>query len=164
MVRTRRPGRLARLLLKAPVLIFRWHLGFLLGRRFLLVTHVGRRSGQTYQTVVEVVGSRGRRWYVMSGFGRTSDWYLNVREAGTAEVGVGRGASRVKVRELDTAAAVDVIAAYERRNRLIAPVIRRALSRQVGWRYTGTDSERGRLVSQLPILEFDAEDHPAVAD
>jgi deazaflavin-dependent oxidoreductase (nitroreductase family) len=145
------------LLLKAPVLLYKWHVGWLLGRRFLLVNHVGRRSGRAYQTVVEVIGHRASRWYVMSGFGRSSDWYLNVMTAGSAEVRVGRRSARVKVRELDSPAAADVMVDYERRNRLITPIVRRALSRQVGWRYTGSDADRHRLVDQLPILELDDE-------
>lgn len=155
MADTQRPGRLGRVLLRAPVLLYRWHLGLLLGQRFLLLRHVGRNSGRSYETVVEVVDHRNDRWYVMSGFGRTSDWYLNVLGAGTAEIRAGRRASRVNVRELDTSEAADVLAQYEARNWVVAPVVRRALSRQAGWRYTGTDGDRRRLVEQLPILEFD---------
>jgi hypothetical protein len=103
---------------------------------------------------VEVIGRRDGRWYVMSGFGRSSDWYLNVLTAGSAEVRAGRRRARVKVQELDSSAAADVLVDYERRNRLIAPVVRRALSRQVGWRYTGSDADRHRLVDQLPVLEL----------
>src|SRR3954452_13113946 len=143
MVSTRRPGRLGRLILKGPVLLYNWHVGFLLGQRFLLVNHVGRRSGRPYRTVVEVIGRGGNRWYVMSGFGRGSDWYLNVKAAGSAqgrvggglwkaagsaEVRVGRRGCTVRVRELGSAAAAAVLSDYERRNRFLGGVVRRALS------------------------------------
>jgi deazaflavin-dependent oxidoreductase (nitroreductase family) len=154
MGKKRRLGRVARLVLKAPVLLYRWHLGALLGRRFLLVTHAGRRSGRHYQTVVEVVGHLGDRWYVMSGFGRTSDWYLNVLAAGTAQIRVGLTTATAIVRELERPQAATIVADYERRNRFMAAVIRRALSRQVGWLYTGSEADRLRLVEQLPVLEF----------
>jgi deazaflavin-dependent oxidoreductase (nitroreductase family) len=138
-----------------PVLLYRWHLGVLLGRRFLLLTHVGRRSGRNYATVVEVVGHRDASYYVISGFGRSADWYLNVLAVGTARIQVGRRKYAVTVRELDAMAAIRVVSDYEHRNRLAAPVIRRALSRQVGWRYTGTDEDRRRLVDQLPVLDLE---------
>lgn len=51
-----RPAGAFRWLLHAPVWLYRARLGFLLGQRFLLITHVGRSSGRRYQTVVEVVG------------------------------------------------------------------------------------------------------------
>ena len=43
---------------------------------------------------------------------------------------------------------------YERRNRLVAPVVRVVLSRLIGWRYDGSPPARERLVSELPILAF----------
>ncbi|WFR73002.1 hypothetical protein P9209_03930 [Prescottella defluvii] len=42
---------------RMPITLYRWHLGALLGHRFVLVEHVGRRSGRTRQVVLEVDGS-----------------------------------------------------------------------------------------------------------
>jgi hypothetical protein len=42
----------------APVSLYRLHLGWLLGHRFLLLTHTGRRSGLRRQTVLEVMEYR----------------------------------------------------------------------------------------------------------
>ncbi len=47
-----------------------------------------------------------------------------------------------------------VVARYERRNRLIAPIIRSVPSRLLGWRYQGSDDERRRLFAQLPLVAF----------
>ena len=41
--------------LRAPVWLYRWRLGSLLGERFLLITHFGRKSGRAYRTPVEAV-------------------------------------------------------------------------------------------------------------
>ncbi len=64
--------RLIRVLLRGPVLLYDWNLGWLLGSRFLLVTHVGRRSGRRYRTVLEVIGrlSASGEFVVVSGSGR----------------------------------------------------------------------------------------------
>ena len=49
---------------------------------------------------------------------------------------------------------VTLLEAYERRNRLATPVLRRALSRLVGRRYTGSDEDRRRLADDLPMVRF----------
>jgi hypothetical protein len=58
-------------LLRAPVYLYRWRLGPLFGKRFLLLTHTGRRTGVRHQTVLEVMEYReeGPEAVVMSGFG-----------------------------------------------------------------------------------------------
>jgi hypothetical protein len=55
--------------------LYRWRLGWLLGHRFLLVVHVGRRTGVRHETVLEVVSFDGvtSDAIVMSGWGRTAD-------------------------------------------------------------------------------------------
>lgn len=63
------------------ILLFRAGLGPLLGRRFLLLHHVGRVSGSDRRAVLEVVAYEApyRCWTVASGFGPRSDWYRNLR-------------------------------------------------------------------------------------
>ena len=76
----RPPRGLMRLLFRAPNVLYRLHLGRLLGHRFLQLTHRGRRSGALHQTVVEVVGrDRASGAYcVAAGWGKKSDWYRNI--------------------------------------------------------------------------------------
>jgi deazaflavin-dependent oxidoreductase (nitroreductase family) len=155
-VRDRRPGRVARRLLRIPALLYRWNLGWLLGRRFLALTHVGRSSGRRYRTVLEVIGTDPSTGEVLviAGFGRSSDWYRNLQARAAIEVAVGRLRFRPVHRELDEDEAVAVLAAYERRNRWLSPVVHRVLSQLVGWRYDGGDESRRRLVRQLPVVAF----------
>lgn len=47
-----------------------------------------------------------------------------------------------------------MLADYERRNRMIAPVLRRVLSRLAGFRCDGSAAGRHRLVEALPLLAF----------
>lgn len=67
---------------------------------------------------------------------------------------VGRERFAPTHRELDVDEAAAVLADYERRNRLAAPVVRRVLSRLVGWRYDGSEQARRRLVRERPVLAF----------
>jgi deazaflavin-dependent oxidoreductase (nitroreductase family) len=151
-----RPGPVLRWVLKVPALLYRARLGRLLGQRFLLLTHVGRQSGRTYRAVLEVVGRRAEsgEYVVMAGFGPRTDWLRNVQADGAREVVVGRRTFRPAARLLTEEEAADVLADYERRNRLVAPAVRVVLSRLVGWRYTGTDAERRRLVTLRPLVAF----------
>ena len=148
------PGRLTRSFFRAPTWLYDHGLGWLLTGRLLCLTHVGRRSGRQYRTALEVVGRHGDEIFVVAGFGASSDWYRNIQANPPLEVVSGRRRFTPAWRELDTAEAATVIAAYERRNRLITPVVRTGLSKLVGWRYDGTPAARQRLVDQLPVLGF----------
>ena len=57
----RRPGPLVRRLLQIPAVLYDCHLGWLLGRRFLRLTHVARRTGRTYRMMLEVIGENPSR-------------------------------------------------------------------------------------------------------
>jgi deazaflavin-dependent oxidoreductase (nitroreductase family) len=75
-----RPTELLRRLLRAPIWLYRLHLGRLLGHRFLLLTHLGRKSGQERQTVVEVVryDPATHESVVFAGWRGETDWYRNI--------------------------------------------------------------------------------------
>jgi deazaflavin-dependent oxidoreductase (nitroreductase family) len=147
---------LARRLLHLPALLYRWNVGWLLGRRFLLLTHVGRRSGHRYQTVLEVIGidPASGEVVVIAALGSSADWYRNVQAHPATEVAIGRHRFRSVHRVLDEREATAVLADYERRNRWVTPVIRRVLSALVGWGYDGSDDARRRLVRDLPLVAF----------
>src|SRR5215469_13515450 len=70
-----------RLLFRLPAILYRWRCGWLLGRRFLLLIHVGRRTGKLRRTVLEVIEYRQDipEAIVISAFGPRSDWLLNMQ-------------------------------------------------------------------------------------
>ena len=148
-------------LLRAPARLYDWRLGWILGRRFLRLTHLGRRTGRKYQTVLEVVGeNRGRdEVIVIAGLGHSAQWYRNVLAGKATEVAICRERFAPLHRELDRLEAADVLAVYEQRNRYIAAVVRRVLSWLVGWRYDGTEAKRQRLASELPMVALRPTDH-----
>ena len=145
-----------RLLFRAPVYLYRWRLGGLLGRRFLLLIHTGRRSGALHQTVLEIMEYRAEtgETIVMSGFGPNADWLRNLVAHPGAEIVIGWQRFAVAWRMLGPDEAAGVVAGYERRNRLTAPIVRNVLSRLLGWRYAGTEADRRRLVAELPLIAF----------
>jgi deazaflavin-dependent oxidoreductase (nitroreductase family) len=116
-----RPGRPLKLLFRLPIPLYRAGFGWLLGRRVMLVEHVGRRSGEVRRAVVEVVEhDRGDDSYVIaSGFGRTAQWYRNLQARPKATIQVGRRRLHVVAEELPPAAGGDVMARYARRHPLL---------------------------------------------
>jgi deazaflavin-dependent oxidoreductase (nitroreductase family) len=146
-----------RQLFRAPIYLYRWRCGWLLGHRCLLLIHVGRRTGLLRCTVLEIMEFRknGPEMVVMSAFGRSADWLRNIEAAPDSEVVV-VGSTRFTAthRFLDQNEAENVIAGYERRNRLIAPIIRTVLSRLLGWTYDGSERSRRQLADELPFIAF----------
>ena len=143
---------------RVPVYLYRWHLGWLFGKRLLLLTHTGRRSGLRRQTVLEVVEYRkdGPEVVVANGFGPNSDWLRNIQEKSDEEVTLGSQHFAASHRFLCEEEAVAAIRGYEHRNRLIAPIVRAGFSWLLGWKYRSIDADRRRLVRQIPLLAFRA--------
>lgn len=127
-----------------------------MGHRFLLLSHTGRRSGLRRETVLEVMEYRrqAREAVVMSGFGRNSDWLLNVEAKPDEEVELGGECFPAAHRFLDEEEAVRVLKGYEKRNWMVAPIVRRVLSWLLGWTYHGSEEDRQRVVEQLPLVAF----------
>jgi deazaflavin-dependent nitroreductase family protein len=145
-----------RVAFRLPDHLYRHGLGGLLGRRFLRLTHVGRRSGIRHSTVLEVVGCDRRipEFVVVSGFGPRADWLRNIDAVGPVEITVGRSRFLADHRRLGIEEAVSVFADFERRNRALAPILRRVLSWLLGWPYDGSDEARRRMAGRLPLIAF----------
>ena len=70
-----RPAGILRLVFRLPTYLYRYRFGWLLGHRFLLLTHRGRKTGRVHQTVLEVIAydSATRESIVLSGWGERAD-------------------------------------------------------------------------------------------
>lgn len=144
--------------LRAPAVLYDWHLGWLLGRRFLRLTHRGRHTGRRYQTMLEVIGEdhATHEVFVMVGLGHHAQWYRNILAGGAVAIAIGRERFRPTYRQLEPDDAATILGSYERRNNLLAPIVRATLSALVGWHYDGSPEARNRLVRERPILAFRA--------
>jgi len=150
------PRGLLRWLLGLPIHLYRARLGFLLGHRFLVLVHVGRRTGRRHETPLEVVryDRSTEEATVVAAWGRKTAWLHNV-EAGLArEVWIGRARYMPAVRRLPVNEAEGVLEIYERRSGLPRALVWAVLSRLVGWRYDGSSAARRRAAEQLPMLAF----------
>lgn len=85
------PRGFSRFLYRLPILLYRIGLGFILGRRFLLLEHIGRKSGLRRKAVLEVIryDEVNESYYVVSAFGGRSDWYQNIFKQPKVRIQVG---------------------------------------------------------------------------
>ncbi|MFC1407535.1 MULTISPECIES: nitroreductase family deazaflavin-dependent oxidoreductase [Streptacidiphilus] len=81
-----------RRLVRAPIHLYHWHLGALLGSRICLLNHTGRNSGRPRQVVLEVSGrdTQTGAYHLASGLGPTAQWYQNIQHNPQVTIQVGR--------------------------------------------------------------------------
>lgn len=138
-----------RRLMRAPIWLYRAHLGFLFGSRMLLLEHVGRKTGARRHVVLEVVGHPTPRTYVVaSGFGDRAQWYRNIGVEPRVRVAVGvRGLSPATARRLSVSEADAVLAVYVRRHRRAWNRFKAVLENTLGTAISEHDTE-------LPMVEL----------
>lgn len=75
------PKGLLRLGFRIPVYVYRLGLGWLFGKRLVMIDHVGRKTGAPHQTVVEVIEADAQTGEVtiVAGYGAQTQWYRNLK-------------------------------------------------------------------------------------
>jgi deazaflavin-dependent oxidoreductase (nitroreductase family) len=131
-----------------PTLLFRARLGWVLGKRFLLLHHNGRRSGRLHTTVLEVVARNESTssYYVAAGLGDRADWYQNLLVHPDVEIEVGLRRSRAIAERLPAPESEAVLAAYARDH----PLAYRSLGRLFGFHSTTARA----LAERFPIVRL----------
>ena len=107
-----------RVMMRAPIWLYRAGLGFVFGSRTLMLEHVGRKSGAKRYVVLEVVGHPTSDIYVVaSGFGEHAQWFRNLMADPRVRVAVaGHGPRAATARRLPAAEADAVLAGYVSRH------------------------------------------------
>lgn len=92
MLTEHQPRGLLRLFLRMPIVLYRMHFGWLLGNRFLMLTHLGRKSGLPRKAVLEVVDHNFETgtYFVASGWRSKADWFLNIQLNPVIQIMAGR--------------------------------------------------------------------------
>jgi len=144
------PRGLVRLAFRLPIWLYRFHLGWLLGYRFVLLTHTGRKSGLTRQTVLEVVhyDKVTGACVVASGWGTKSEWYRNV----TANPKI-----VFQVRNMPTAGIAERLSPDEASQKMYDyarhyPLDLGELARFMGYRLDGSDDDIRALGRMIPMF------------
>jgi deazaflavin-dependent oxidoreductase (nitroreductase family) len=144
------PRGLARLGWRAPIWFYRLGLGGLLGGRFVLLNHIGRKSGLPRQAVLEVVYyyKDTGAYVVASGFGEKSDWYQNVIANPKVTIQVGRNRMAARAERLPLDQTVEVLLDYNRRH----PTALRNLAGILGYRTDGSEADVRFFAGVLPMI------------
>ena len=146
------PRGFARIAMRLPIWLFRVHLGWLLRNRFLLLTHIGRKSGVARQTVLEVLQYEEANsiYYVLAAWAEKADWALNIEK--TPDVLITTGSRRFKARatRLSPEEGERTLLNYAQRH----PVVRRVLPRLLGYRVDGTEEDFSALARIGTVFAF----------
>ncbi len=141
-----------RKLARAPIWLYRWRLGWLLGKRFLLLEHRGRKSGRTYHTVVEVVhhDPSTDTYYVVSGFGKRADWFRNIQVHPDVFITVGQRRMPALARVLPVDEGTRVLSAFMKRH----PKEIEMLGRMFGYPPIRSEEDVRNFVAEHPVVAF----------
>jgi deazaflavin-dependent oxidoreductase (nitroreductase family) len=143
------PRGMARTLYRLPIELFRLHLGWLLIGHFLLLTHIGRKSGLPRQTILEVLQHDRAKdaYYVMAGWSEQSDWVKNIENTPQVAIIVGHRRFSALASRLPPEEAESKVIAYARQH----PRLIRSLPRLLGYRIDGTEEDL-RALARLGIV------------
>ncbi len=154
----RTPGRLALWVFGLPLPLYRSGHGWVLGRTFVAVTHVGRKTGTPHLMTAMVLGydRATEEVVIMSAWGPNTDWIRNLRAQPALKVQLGRREFTPIHRFLTAEEAFDVVLEFRRRH----PWRTQLACRIFGWPNLGDDAALRDFLSTRPLVAFrPAPDH-----
>jgi deazaflavin-dependent oxidoreductase (nitroreductase family) len=145
------PAGWVRALLRLPVYLYHMRLGWLLGRRFLLLKHRGRQSGRIRETVLEVVRYEpGDGSYIIaSGWGAKANWFQNVKQHPAVEIMVGCQRIHVIAHQLTERESESEFRDSARRH---PHAFRKLAAFMLGHEFSAADADFVALSKSVPML------------
>jgi len=136
---------------KLPILLYRLKLGWLLGNRFMQLTHIGRHSGKVRQTILAVLlfDSKTQEILAVSAW-KGSDWYYNIQALPALQVESGRVRYVPQQRTLSPEEIATAFVEYCKRN----PIFSRIICRIPGWKWDSSYEEFLELARTLRGVAF----------
>jgi deazaflavin-dependent oxidoreductase (nitroreductase family) len=138
-------------LFKLPIVLYRLRLGWLLGHRFMQLTHVGRRSGQVRRTVLAVLrfDSQTREIKAVSAW-NASEWYKNIQAAPAQQLETGFTRYAPAQRDLSAEEVAELFVDF----RWEHPLFCRMVCRIPGWKWDSSYEEFLVLARTLHGVAF----------
>lgn len=146
----RPPRGIGRWFYRSPILLYHTGLGWMMGQRFVCITHIGRKTGQKRQTVLEVIrhDKTARIYYVVSAYGEKSAWFQNIQVHSDVNIQVGSKKMRATAVRLSKPEAEREILDYYHRY----PKLLRTLVRIVGTKLENSEEDARALTNLIPIV------------
>jgi len=151
MTKSSPPRGLTRLALRLPIWLYRLRLGWLLGDRLLLLTHIGRKSGLPRQAVIQIVrhDRATDRYIIASGFGAHVDWFRNIQQNPNVVVQSGARQLEAVAEQLPLDVAADELRGYAQRH---PRTFRTITKRLLGQELDGSAESCRRLAADVPVV------------
>ena len=146
-----RPAAFMIPILKLPLLLYRTGLGWLFGHRFMLLTHVGRRTGKVRRTVLAVLwfDPQTRETMAISAWS-ASEWYKNLLASPAIQVETKCTHYTPIHRSLSSEEIAALFEDYRRRH----PIFTRIVCRIPGWQWDSSHEEWLELATTLRGVAF----------
>jgi len=152
----RPPSKALRFGLRLPLWLYRLRLGWLLDNRFLMLTHIGRISGQLHQTVIEVVqhDKETDTYYAVSGWGAKADWYQNIQKSPLVTIHVSGRSFQARAQFITLAKAIEILENYIAKHPL---AFKELSSLFLGERSLPHSDAARRFAEKMPMVAFHPE-------
>lgn len=133
------PAGIGKFFFRVPIKLYDAGLGWMMGKRFLLLNHIGRKSGLPRKAVVEVVDydAETDTYFIASGYGKKSQWYKNIVAHPEITIQVGRRKLAVTAVFLPPDESGEHMVKYAHRY----PKAAKNLTRLVGYKVDGSDED-----------------------
>ena len=144
---------------RLPLKAYRHNAGPAAGRTFLVFAHVGRKTGQPYQTVAMVLrdDTVTGEAVICAGWGPHTDWYRNLQARPAVKVQLGGQTFTPQQRFLTEKEAFDVVVQFRREH----PHRLRLVSTILGWGDLRDDGRVREFVRTHPFVAFRPAEAPA---
>jgi deazaflavin-dependent oxidoreductase (nitroreductase family) len=136
---------------KLPVFLYRSGLGWMRGKLFMQITHVGRHSGKIRRTILAVLrfDEKTQEMYAVSAW-KGSDWYYNIQASPALEVEIGSLRYAPLQRTLTAEEITTAFMEYRKRH----PIFSRIVCRIPGWKWDSSYEEFLALARTLHGVAF----------
>ena len=143
--------------MRLPRPLYRRGWGRLLGHVFLLITHVGRRTGKPRETVAMALtyDRETREAVVCSAWGAATDWIRNLHANPALRIQIGSESYVPSHRFLSEDESMAVALEFRRRH----PWRLRLVSRILGWGNLDSDEAFREVVRARPFVLFQPRSH-----
>lgn len=145
------PTGVSRVLFRMPIWLYKANLGWMLGGRFLLLNHIGRKTGEPRQAVLEVVDhdKETDTYIVAAGFGKKSAWYQNLLAHPEVSIQVGRRKLNVTAEQLTPEEAGEVMVDFAKRYPNEAK-----FAGALGYEVDGSEEDYRRMGEMMTLMAF----------
>jgi deazaflavin-dependent oxidoreductase (nitroreductase family) len=148
----KRPSKFMKFFFKVPVWMYK--IGFggfekMIGAQWMLITHIGRKSGKRYDSMVDVMDydKVTDTYYIEAAYGARADWYKNIQNSLVFEARVGRRKFKARAGVLTTEGAGEMLVQFYRSK----PAYTRSVMAMVGLKFNSEDELR-ELGKNLTLL------------